>query len=467
MQGEYAKDCYSFLGSFGATMVILALAMGPTAQQIVGYRSRAALVTEDPSRAPASLNTALSYEMVLPGDNTDPNSFVPILPMKAAVLNGMFLADPNPLVSFTCPTGNCTWPDFSTLAVCSSCIDMTQYMQQVCSATNDTTSSNSTSCGWSLPNGASLNGSSAFTMTTFIPSVDGDMPYSTIIKLNFMGNESSANTTTSSTGLAMLNPWATQCTLQYCVQDLHTYVLNGQLAQNVTGSFFNNSVVPIGEALSKGMSIPLEIESPTNNQTYTVGMGALLGMQQYFSDLFRNGSAIRQPTSSLSRTENSIVVNLTVGISSGETFFDTDIIQAFYWFYYEYPSGLDMLTSELATSMTNAFRESPGNGTIAVTGQSFEMASFVHIRWGWITLPAIVVAMTGVFLGLAMWRSRRTRTSVWKSSAIAMLFHGLDGKTRAEAMRSRRLREVRVRLGDEGLGKDGEGGEEGGRLLRM
>ena len=156
-------------------MVILALAMDPTAQQIVDYRSRAALAAEDPPRAPASLNTALSYEMVLPGDNTNPNSFVPILPMKAAVLNGMFLADPNPLVSFTCPTGNCTWPDFSTLAVCSSCVDMTQYMQQVCPATNDTTSSNSTSCGWSLPNGASLNGSSAFTMTTFIPSVDGDM----------------------------------------------------------------------------------------------------------------------------------------------------------------------------------------------------------------------------------------------------------------------------------------------------
>lgn len=126
-----------------------------------------------------------------------------------------------------------------------------------------------------------------------------------------------------------------------------------------------------------------------------------------------------------------------------------------------------MLASELAASMTNAFRESPGNGTIAVIGQSFEMASFVHIRWGWITLPAIVVAMTGVFLGLAMWRSRSTRTSVWKSSAIAMLFHGLDGKARAEAMRSRRLREVRVRLGDKGLEKDGEGGEEGGRLLRI
>jgi hypothetical protein len=94
------------------------------------------------------------------------------------------------------------------------------------------------------------------------------------------------------------------------------------------------------------------------------------------------------------------------------------------------------------------------------------MASLVHIRWGWITLPAIVVAMTGVFLGLAMMRSRSARTKLWKSSAIAMLFHGLDGKARAEAMESGSLREIKVRLGDEGLGKGGNDGE-GGKLLRI
>jgi len=136
-----------------------------------------------------------------------------------------------------------------------------------------------------------------------------------------------------------------------------------------------------------------------------------------------------------------------------------------------------MLTSELAATMTSAFRESPGNGTLAVTGQNFEMASFIHIRWGRMALPAMVVALTGVFLGLAMLRSRRTRTGLWKSRAIAMLFHGLDGKARAGAMRSGSLREVKVQLGGEGLGKEGEGvgggsstglkeEDEGDRLLR-
>jgi hypothetical protein len=110
-------------------MIILALAMGPMTGQIVGYQLCTTLTAEDASRAPPSINTAFNYEMVLPGDNTNPNSFVPILPLKAAVYNGMFSADPNPSVTFICPTGNCTWPDFSTLAVCSSRIDMSPYMQ--------------------------------------------------------------------------------------------------------------------------------------------------------------------------------------------------------------------------------------------------------------------------------------------------------------------------------------------------
>jgi hypothetical protein len=77
-------------------MVLPALGMGPMAQQIVVYQLRVALATDDASQPPASINTALNYEMVLPGDNANPNSFVPILPLKAAVYNGMFSADPNP-----------------------------------------------------------------------------------------------------------------------------------------------------------------------------------------------------------------------------------------------------------------------------------------------------------------------------------------------------------------------------------
>ena len=111
--------------------------------------------------------------------------------------------------------------------------------------------------------------------------------------------------------------------------------------------------------------------------------------------------------------------------------------------------------------MTNAMRASGGG--VPVLGTAYEMSTYVHIRWGWIALPAIVVLMTGAFLAAAMLRSRTTRTKLWKSSALAMLFHGLDVDTRKMALDSDSLREVKVRLDDEGGNSRGEGG----RLLRI
>lgn len=284
--------------------------MSPFAQQIVVYRASEGIATRN---SESSIKTALNYTWVLPGDPSSRSpQFVPILPMKAAVWGGLFAADPNPLPPYDCATGNCTWPDFSTLAVCSSCISMTDFMQRDCSNNNGNTSD----CGWSLPNGARLNGSSSvFSMTPAIPSTNGDMSYATIMKLTFMGTEAQNKETTNQlTGSGVVQPWAQQCSLQYCVQDLHTYVTNGQLAQNVTATYFNTSVLSINETLSAGNDTPLYITSKLRNETFNVGGYVMLGVQQWFSELFETGSATRED---IIKTESNVVVNLTVGVSSG------------------------------------------------------------------------------------------------------------------------------------------------------
>jgi hypothetical protein len=303
--------CNSFLGSFGAVIVILALAMSPFAQQIVVYRAREDIATSNPQ---SSIKTALNYTWVLPGDPSSQSpQFVPILPMKAAVWGGLFAADINPVPPFDCPTGNCTWPGFSTLAVCSSCVSMTEFMQRDC---NNNNNGNSSDCGWALPNGAKLNGSSSvFSMTPAIPSTTGDMSYATIMKLTFMGTEAQNKESTNQlTGSGIVQPWAQQCTLKYCVQDMHTNVNNGRLEQNVTATYYNSSVLSINETLKAGTDTPLYITSKLHNETFNVGGSVMLGIQQWFADLFKTGSATRED---ISKTENNIVVNLTVGVSSG------------------------------------------------------------------------------------------------------------------------------------------------------
>ena len=360
----------------------------------------------------------------------------------------MFSAsDPTAALAIECPTGNCTWPSYSTLAVCSSCVSMTEYMARSC---GKQFGGNGTDCGWELPSGATLNtNSSVFGMSSQTPSPSGPMAYTDIIKLTFMGTEAQNGTVLAISEHS--SPWATQCVLRYCVQTLDTVVHNGITRQNVTATFTNASVIEISNDLKIGKNVP-GIITANDNTTYPIGMGAMLAIQQWFGSIFRNGSASRSSDKYPRTQESNIIVNLTVGVSSGETFFDTDMVQAFYWYYYEYPSGLPRLVSELAQSMTNSFRSS--GGAVPVLGAAFEPEIYVHIRWGWIALPVTVVLLTAVFLAAAIFGSRRSGLRLWKSSALAMLYHGLDGETKRQCRERNSLKGVLVRLDDQ-LGEGG------------
>lgn len=340
--------------------------------------------------------------------------------MKAAVYNGLF-AEANPLSPLTvvCETGNCTWPVVNTLAVCTTCLDVTSMMSRYC-ANGLPQDGNVSACGWQLPNGAMLNTSTdVFSMTSFLPSPYGLQPYTTILELFFMGTEAQSGPPLN------YNPWARQCTLEYCVQTLKTAVVDGKLSQNVTNITMNSTTVDISS--TKG-ELPVSITSP-NGSSLFVSEAAALGIQSWFSTLFTNGSASRNDSTGIVK-DQSVVVNLTVGISSGTTYFDTDIVQTFYWDYYEYTNGLDKAMSDLATAMTVAFRSFKGVNNIA--GTAFGTEVHLRVRWSWIVVPVLIVVCTLIFLALVTFNAHRHKVPLWKSNALAVLFAGvgLDHETR-------------------------------------
>ena len=352
--------------------------------------------------------------------------YVPILPMKAAVYNGLFAENNRPAASlaFTCQSGNCAWKPFETLAVCHECIDISSLATRYCPPEYGSKPNMST-CGWQVPQGARLNTSSdVFSMTSFIPSAYGDMPHSTLIRIIFMGTELHDVPDA-------VNVWAKQCSLQTCVNTLSSSVVNGTLQENITHSVLNSTVVDISSPDSES-EYAVYIKGGSDD-FYVLGMGALLSIRGWFGSILANGSATRTTTDftrSITDPDRAVVVNLTVGISSGETFFDTDIVTAFYWNYYEYADGLNMLMSDLAVSMTTAFRGFMGAEPVNGTSISFE--SYVHVRWGFAILPVAVVLATFLFLIASVVMTSRSQTKLWKSSALATMFHGLDHDTRAK-----------------------------------
>ncbi|EUC37420.1 hypothetical protein COCVIDRAFT_14489 [Bipolaris victoriae FI3] len=406
------------LGSFGAIVAIVGLALGPFAQQIATYKMRTV-----ESDVGAIIPRAVNYTGALTGNSS--TGFVPILPLKAAVYNGLFAENNRPAASlkFQCSSGNCAWKPFESLAVCHECTDITPLMTRYCPP-EITDSANVSSCGWQVPQGALLNTSSdVFSMTSFIPSAYGDMPHSTFIKLIFMGTEHQDTP-------RVLNPWATQCTLQACVNTISASVVNGTHQENITHSVMNHTVLDMSSP-DPDADYGVYIQGDSKDSAYLVGMGALLSIRGWFGAIFTNGSATRTTsdfTRSITDPDRAVVVNLTVGIASGETFFDTDILTAFYWNYYEYTNGLDMLMSDLAISMTTAFRSFMG--AVPTAGKSMTVESYVHVRWGFAVLPITAVLATLVFLITSMSLTHTSDTQAWKTSALVSLFHGLDHQTK-------------------------------------
>ncbi|KAI0189240.1 hypothetical protein F4808DRAFT_45634 [Astrocystis sublimbata] len=416
-----------WLGAFGATLSIIALLLGPFAQQIATYQTR-----EIESHDGASVARALNYLGALPG-NTSSTGFVPILPLKSAVYNGLFAENGRPAsaLAFECQSGNCTWDAYETLGVCGECIDLSPYIREYCAA-----GESQGGCGWQVPQGAKLaDNTEVFSMTSQIPTARGNQPHSSIIRLIFMGTE-------SFDGIAgETKPWARQCSLSACVQKLETKVSNGVMTEKTIDTKTNNTVLDISN-LDDGQDHNVYVTGEDGTQ-YQLGIEAMLSMRGWFATLFANGSASRSAAAyNRTITDNSVVVNLTVGISSGETFFDSDIVTAFYWNYYEYADGLDLLVSDMATSMTVAFRSFMG--AEPVQGRAIYTESYVHVRWGFAVVPIVVVIGAALFLFATIFQSEKSKTQIWKSSSLAMLFHGFDSGAKTYFADTRSLKEQRA-----------------------
>jgi hypothetical protein len=106
------------LASLGATITILALAYGPFLQQLVRYP----VIEENVPSHEATTKQAISLDATMNFSNWDS--------ARVAAWSDIsqFDRDAN------CPTGNCTWDPFTSLGYCSKCSDTTAETSLNCSA---------------------------------------------------------------------------------------------------------------------------------------------------------------------------------------------------------------------------------------------------------------------------------------------------------------------------------------------
>ena len=233
-------------------------------------------------------------------------------------------------------------------------------------------------------------------------------------------------------------PWALQCSLDTCVQRLRSDVSRGRLTETILTQYTNDSVPDTQSTIDA--LLPVSITSPITNETYTMSMRSLQALRSWFADLFRAGAASQDTAAH-------------------------DIVQSLHDSHLSSPTGLQESIARLTTAMTSHIRSSPSNQP--VRGHAILLETYMHIRYAFLVVPATASLAACAFLAMVVFQTLRTGTQLWKTSALAVLFHGLDHDVRCrfsdlEGLEAKReeARAVKVMLED-------DGGVGGGGVLRV
>jgi hypothetical protein len=346
--------------------------------------------------------------------------------MKAAVYDGVFKPSSANDVSPTCTTGNCTFPLFDTLAVCSKCLDVSSQVVINNAPANPSALEGIQDVSYSLPGGATIDFSVVFVegnlaqgpsiiLTTDFPSnlskesLGLQDPLFTLVALQFPdvapqikdGNYYSTQPTTN------------ECALYFCVNTYNASVVNGVLNSTLISSWTSSTGTPtVGAALgSTGMDgtqdavLQAPADGVNGNHTYVIPAGSLANLRAWLNVTLQGTL-----NTSFSEVDGTIWAN--------------DVIQAL-----NETTDWDGLMSSVALSITSYIRSDASGllGVVHVNGTAYKMETYVHVRWRWMALPIALVGLSIVFLAATILKNEHKSALAWKSSSLALLFHGLEG----------------------------------------
>ncbi|KPI45566.1 uncharacterized protein AB675_257 [Cyphellophora attinorum] len=401
----------SIIGSLGAVLAILVLAVGPFAQQVVSVSLKEEVTGQ------ASLGKAVNAtEMLTISMGGEGAVASAALPMRAAYYNALYGFPtsgslPNP--PFTCPSGNCTWDPFVSLAVCSECRDIGELVQRV-EWTSFSTYANISYVTWALPNEYN-NLNISITVDTQYANLtnrfsDGIMNVTSIwsqpggdrfpLEGSFMAiallNGSAANP---------LEVTALDCSLRVCLNEIRAQTHNGEYTETRT-----EIEKTVAQEISSNYAWGYVPKDPRWEGSIFMVLGFFVyELQTMIGNMF-NGTAYDNRNHSL---------------KGGTLAFESDVMLSL-WEGGNLAAHLEYITRSISIHM----REQNSPGADFAIGSSHTTEAYYTVRWLWLILPSAVVVLVATFSLVLMVESRRTRASLWKNSMLATLFHGLDDSAR-------------------------------------
>lgn len=344
--------------------------------------------------------------------------------MKAAVFNGIFSPQTVQDLRPMCDTGNCTFPFFDTLAICSKCLNVTN--EVVNNTPQPATIRGVQNISYTIPGGGQIEFSAFFQegnladgpstiSTTVLPAnVSKEIlglqdPLLMLAVLQFPNVKQKIRDGNYWTSL----PDTQECALYFCVNTFNLTVQNNIINTNVTNSWTSDTGTPtVGGALQpngmEGTQDTLWQRPPDaqgGNNTYWIPAGTLATLKSWLNVTLQG------------------TYNTSFSIFNG-TAWANDAMQAL-----DGTTDWPSLIANISTAMTSYIRnpDETDSATDIVTGVSHKVETYIHVKWEWLCLPVGLVGMSIVFLVATMVKNERKKAMAWKSSSLALLFHGLEG----------------------------------------
>lgn len=269
------------------------------------------------------------------------------------------------------------------MAICSNCVNITSLVQKSCSESG---------CyGLSLAGGPSIYGfgSQINSSVTNISSALFDVEASVVqfTTLISKGKHNDANAS------------AWECALSYCVNAYSASVMDGVLNQRTQTTWLNNSA-------SHGQGSDL-IYNPSDFPSNITGNASVFRVAALAADALNSFM-------SQSFTGSGGINSSTTGSA-----FSSDIIHALYD-----TVNYSAAIQNLALSMTNNIRQQDDREASPVTGFALQTETYVHVRWAWFAYPVALLVISLIYLLGVIIETTHHEVLVWKSSNLALLFHG-------------------------------------------
>ncbi|KAI0196442.1 hypothetical protein F4808DRAFT_439688 [Astrocystis sublimbata] len=483
---------WTLLGPF---VTILLLGFEPFFQAIIYYDGWAATPHDSqvPTISVGSTFAAGSYSESPPGSyppypNTkiDNNHTFPRIEFQGqqgagfgtAILGGFQIGSafdtPHPF--FQCLTGNCTWTPFASLAVCSSCNDVSKSLVrsenhtdegQELSIPRQYPSPSGKTVTYALPYVSLTNLAvdddeiPAYIAASSVLSPDGSVAFQHL-KSMFMA---AGIVRASETYEQKVTQWedtkvtATECALYLCVRAYQSRVENGVLSEDILGTWSDR--VDGSYRIVKDITDPhmndQDFEEFEKEHNYTLCPSTLHSTSFSRLDLQMSVPAAEARRVSLP-AEQQLTFNATQGgicgslMQVGPTLFGTEEDAAVVWPDTNLDTTVLRISSEmlhasddyertfarLATSLTNWIRDSASASTSGDAnggrhrGTQQEWATYIRVRWGYLALPLVAFSAGCAFVALSIFNTRRLGLEPWKADVNATFAYAVDAETRAQ-----------------------------------